>query len=222
MKIITYATDYNHSNIKFLQNKLSIELVPNYTSWDNNFYAKAYDIYRFIKQYSNNELVMCVDAYDVLPLNGCDNYILEKLVYNYFDLERITFNAETGCYPSGSIAGLYPNHHSKWKYLNAGIFVGKNIYIQRMYELVLDNIKNSMDQLQFSLLFLNNPKLINLDYNCQIFQTLYNGRIRGDIDNEDFIFDLDNKIVYNKCFNTKPLLFHGNGKINMSKLHPYV
>lgn len=221
MKIITYATDYNHSNIKLLTKKLQIELVPNCVSWDSHFYAKAYCIYQFIKQYDEDELILSIDGYDVLPLNGCNLELLEEQIIKYFDINKVTFNAETNCYPDHSLAKLYPVSNSKWKYLNAGMFVGKNKNVQRMYESVLDNIKKSMDQLQFSLLYINSD-LINLDHQCCVFQTLYDGKIGGNFNTEDFILDVTKKEIINKHFNSKPLLFHGNGKVNMSKLSPYL
>jgi len=219
MKILTYATNLNHTNIKLLQNKIGVELLPNYIPWDMNFYAKAYSINSYIDRYEDDELILCCDCYDVLPVNGCTKEFLNDAIVANFDLNKVTFNAEINCYPKGDLSRYYPTHASKWKYLNAGIFVGKKQNIKIMYDLVLDKIKNSMDQLQFSLLFLNSDK-INLDYECKVFQTLYNGRVSGPMNMDDFI--IDNKTITNKYFNTKPLLFHGNGHTDMTPLKPFI
>jgi|LakMenE18May11ns_1017448.scaffolds.fasta_scaffold9952861_3 hypothetical protein len=220
MRILTYATDYNHDNIKLLKTKLQIECIPNYISWTNDFYAKAYAINKYIQNIDNDEYVIICDGYDVLPLNGCSSYLLHDALHSYFDMNKITFNAETNCYPDSILSDYYPNKTTKWKYLNAGIYGGMIKLIKIMLNQTLPNIKGSMDQREYTKLFLSNPDLITLDYECKIFQTLYNGKIGGDINLQDFI--IENNKIKNKYFNTYPLLFHGNGKINMSTLTPFL
>lgn len=223
MRIITYATDSSHSNIQLLKKALDIELIPNYIPWTNTFYSRSYGVYKYLEENTSlDDLVLFCDAYDVLPINGCDKEILSKKILSIFDINKITFNAETNCYPDGCLADKYPDNDSKWKFLNAGIYFGISNNIRNMYQMTLEKIKYTDDQLEFSKLFLENANLIDLDYNCQIFQTLYDGRVGGDINEEDFIFDTSKKTIKNKHFDTQPLLFHGNGKINMSKLHPYL
>ena len=112
-----------------------------------------------------------------------------------FDINKITFNAETNCYPDGCLANKYPDNDSKWKFLNASIYFGISNNIRNMYQTTLEKIKYTDDQLELSKLFLENANLIDLDYSCQIFQMLYNGHVGGDISEEDFIFDISKKIL---------------------------
>lgn len=216
MKIATYATDYNNSNLKLLQDKLPIILIDNYIPWTGDFYAKTYGFSRFIQDLPDEEIVVFSDAYDVLPLNNCNLASLEDAINKYFDLHKITFNAETNCYPDYSLASKYPNSESKWRYLNAGLYCGRAKYLKKLLDQVLPRIVGSDDQLQFSIAFIEMPHLVTLDYKCNVFQTLYDGHVGGNINMDDFIFQ--GKQIVNKHFNTTPLLFHGNGKINMRNL----
>lgn len=218
MHIVTYATDINHINIKYLKQKIPIHILTDSTKWTKTFYAKHFAVNKFIQNFDMNELILCCDAYDVMPMNNCSINKLEDSINLYFDLNKITFNAETNCYPDKNLIKKYPHHDSKWKFLNAGIYVGTVKNILKLYEKTLDSIKHTMDQLIFTIEFLESKNTIDLDYECKVFQTLFNID-RRNMNIDDFI--IKDKILVNKYFNTTPLLFHGNGRTNMSKLLPY-
>jgi hypothetical protein len=220
MKILTYATDINNYNLKSLQNKLPIYLIPNTLPWTNDFYAKVLGVSETIKDLSDEEVIIFCDAYDVLPVNSCNIFSLENAINQHFDLNKITFNAEINCYPDSSLVTKYPIYNSKWRYLNSGIYCGRVSLLKKLFNKVLHKIRGSDDQLQFSIAFIETPDLIALDYECKIFQTLFNGQIGGDMNMNDFV--VEDSFIINKYFKTKPLLFHGNGKINMSKLIPFI
>ena len=215
MKVLIYSTDLNHGNIKYLTSSIGAEILPIILPWTMDFYPKSYSVYQYLKKLNPKENVVVCDAYDVVALNECTNKLLEENILSFFDDNKVTFNAEINCFPDGSLAGRYPDTNSKWKYLNAGIYTGKAENILYMLDLVLNKMMNSMDQLEFSKLFLDS-RLIDLDYECKVFQTLYSGSVGGSVDLSDFI--VKNGTIYNKQYNTVPLLFHGNGKTDMSGL----
>jgi hypothetical protein len=221
LHILGYCTDINHQNISFLKNRLpSLEIInSNEIELSQTFYAKSYYILEKIKTYNKNDYVIVCDLYDVLPLWYTNIDSLYESIKINFDLDKITFNAEVGCYPDCSIANSYPKQNYKWKYLNAGLYFGKVLNIINMLNISIDKIKTEMDQLVFSKLFLSS-NLIALDYECRVFQSVYEGTIGGSMNLNDFY--IQDNIIYNKYFNTKPLFFHGNGKTNMSKLSPYL
>lgn len=215
MKVLIYSTDLNHGNIEHLASSIGAEILPIMLPWTMDFYPKSYSVYQYLKNLNSKEHVVVCDAYDVIALNKCTNKLLEENILSFFDDNKVTFNAEINCFPDGSLAGRYPDTNSKWKYLNAGIYTGKVENILQMLDLVLSKIVNSMDQLEFSKLFLDST-LIDLDYECKTFQTLYSGSVGGSVDVSDFIVKDGN--IYNKHYNTVPLLFHGNGKTDMRNL----
>lgn len=217
LKVLTYATDIDNLNILDLQSTLNAEILPTLLPWTMDFYPKSYAVREYLRDYDIDleTLILVCDAYDVLCMNNCSLKKLEEKIISYFDLDKVTFNAEINCYPDSKLSIFYPHVDGKWKYLNAGMYVGKAKNIISMLDQVLPKMIGSMDQLEFSKFFLE-KNLINLDYRCEVFQTLYSGTIGGDIDFSDFI--IDGQLIYNKHYNTLPLLFHGNGKINMSGL----
>lgn len=220
MRVITYATHHSHPYLEHIQLKIEAELLPERYPWTFDFFPKAYSVHEYVSNLDGDELVLVTDAYDVLALNNCNKNILEERIRNTFDLNKITFNAEVNCYPNGGLAQFYPDNLSPWKYLNAGLYVGKAHLIKEMLEILMPDIMGTMDQFQFSKFFLKSGK-VNLDYKCEIFQSLFRIKGKTDINWQDFDFDLENKSIKNKMFNTYPLLFHGNGAIKMYKLLKY-
>lgn len=219
MRVVTYATDHQNPYLGHIVNKLEAEILPEYLPWTYDFFAKAFAIHTAVSHSNEDGLFLCLDGYDILALNGCNKQALQKKIEKCFDLDKVTFNAETNCYPDDSIASLYPTCCSDWKYLNAGIFVGRASVIKKMLELTMHKIINSMDQLEYSKLYLETD-LINLDIKCEVFQTLFRKEYGQEICWNDF--EIKDKMIMNKQFKTFPLLFHGNGLIKMEGLLPYV
>jgi len=218
MKVVTYATNRSHPYLAHLANKLNVELLQEYMTWRRDFYPRAFSMREFVSSVNPEELVISVDAYDVFALNGCNKIKLESKIRECFDLNKITFCAETNCYPDDSLASKYPIIDSDWKYLNAGIYVGKAKLIKHMLNLTLDKMIGNMDQLQFSYLFLES-NLINIDSKCQVFQSLFRQGYE-EICWEDY--EVKNNRITNKIFDTSPMLFHGNGLVKMHSLIPYI
>jgi hypothetical protein len=219
MRVITYATNKSHPYLAHLANKLQIEILKEYRPWRWDFSPRSYSARDFVSCLNPDELVLSVDAYDVFALNGCNKIEIQKKIKKCFDLDKVTFCAETNCFPNPDLADRYPKVNSDWKYLNAGIYVGKAKLVLQMLDLTVDKMVGSMDQLQFSELFLNS-NLIDLDHECQIFQSLFRKESGQEICWKDY--DIKNKMIMNKHFGTYPMLFHGNGKIKMQSLFPFL
>lgn len=164
-----------------------------------------------------NTIVLFTDSYDVI-INSNKDEILSK--YNNKDNKEqpILFSAERFCWPDKNLESFYPKTSSPYKFLNSGGFIGKAINILSIIN--NKNIKDNEDeQLYFTKIFLENNNLINLDYKCQIFQTL-NGS-KNDI---NIIYEKSR--LYNKITNESPCVIHGNGpepiKLFLDKLGNYL
>jgi len=183
-------------------------MLPILTNWSWDFYPKSLSVQTTLKTLNDDDVVLVCDAHDVLPLSGLSNDILFNKIKDNFNLDNITFNAEKNCYPDKNLIPRYPNVNSEWKYLNAGIYVGKVKNILTMLETSLPKIKNNMDQNSFSILYVNSEFNIDIDYECKVFQTMFK------LNPEDLTI-IDGKIYNNKT-KTNPVLFHGNGKSNLN------
>ena len=209
MRIFAYATHSTH-RLEKLNELLDVEILPILGQWTGDFYQKANSFNSVIQDLPDDEIVALVDAFDVLPANGCTKQKLEDALLKNFSMDKVVFNAEKNCYPDGRLADRYPHTNSSWRYLNAGILAGKVSVLKHLYSEVLDKIPGTMDQLQFSIAFLDGAP-IELDYDCKVFQTLF---MESD---GDLTYSKDG--VKNNITNTYPLLIHGNGLSSMDKVY---
>ena len=110
-------------------------------------------------------------------------------------------SAERACYPHTEKAILYPDNSSPFKYVNGGgWFCSSKVFIKavELHPLTHDEV----DQVWFTDLFLKHPEFVELDYNCEVFQTIA------------FCPESDFEIgerVRNTIHNTYPTFIHGNG-----------
>jgi hypothetical protein len=144
--------------------------------------------------------------------------ILDKFMFRYYKRgHKVIYNAETNCHPDISLAPKFPCQDKKYKYLNAGAFIGEREYIIEVLNRCEKLMKKKTDfgyseQGFIQRVFLENIKKNDLsiwiDHDCHIFQVLWdqNG---GRSANFDIVYN-ENKI-YNIHTNTKPSIFHYPG-----------
>lgn len=231
IKIITYADNHNNANLDILRSKLNIEILPKI---EENFqlYHKTIAVNNYIKNLSEDTVILFLDAFDVLPVNGVNRDRLEYAIRRTFDLSKITFNSEVLCSPQDSYSSYFDHIPTEWKYLNSGMYCGKAGVLKPIIESIIDkylkNLPKNMrhlcdcmgdfnDQLNFIKYYSEDSSSMALDYSCKIFQTLFCGYI-GCEPYHKLNIDLDNKIIYNPITKTYPLLVHGNGKVIMDKI----
>jgi len=212
-KIFTYCTDRDNNIFKALTSQLHIELLPELIPWTKDFYPKSFSLLQALKGIDLETYVLVCDAYDVLTIKNLTNEKLFNVIKNNFDLEKIIFNAEKNCYPNTGLINLYPNVDSSWRFLNAGIYVGKARNIINMLENLLPKMKGRMDQEIFSISYVNKEFNIDIDFKCKVFQTLVG------LNNNDLKID-DDKIINNKT-GTMPVLIHGNGNSGIKNFLKY-
>ena len=225
MKVVTYANNYHNQFYCILRDRLGVEPLE---VIDNNFrfYHKILSVDRYIQNLHDNEIIVFLDAFYVLPVNGVNKQRLEYAINKCFDLNKVTFNAEVSCFPDDSLSSYFQHIPSKWKYLNSGIYVGKVINLKLILSSIINqyiNNKNTNefehlnDQLLFMTTYIKKKELITIDWNCEIFQTLFSGDLYSE-PHKDIIIDANTKIIKNQNTNTYPLLVHGNGKVILDKI----
>ncbi|MEM3062447.1 MAG: hypothetical protein QW303_02725 [Nitrososphaerota archaeon] len=162
----------------------------------------------------DNKLIIICDTYDIVPVARMAE-ILEKYITicrknNVF---RIVASSEVGCWPDKSLANSYPEVDTKYKYLNSGAIMG---YRDDIYQILSKTSIGDADddQLYLTKEFLSGSNII-LDYQCELFQTLYMV--------EDDIVIRGNRI-YNKYTNSYPSFIHGNwiSKLFLNYIESYI
>ena len=213
MKICCYATESNRGFDLLKSTYIDIKVLPKVCEWNWYFYPKWRGFAKYLEDVPSDELVMIVDAYDVLLLNYQDVSQIEHVAREVLGTKDITFNAEKGCYPVGELRDQYPVSGSPWNYLNAGCAVGTAASWKKHLNVVLNMMWDAMDQEVWTRYFLANQNVIGLDYECRLFQSY------AFIGSDEYQYNESGPM--NKWTGTSPIVWHGNGKTPMSELHKY-
>ena len=166
-----------------------------------SFGKRLSDYHKYLEGIPPKDVVLFIDAYDVLILAD-EKTILDK----FFSMNApFVISAETNCFPFAHFASFYPPSPTKFKYLNAGSYIGYAGHIKRIYEDLSPIPYDIDDQGLLSVYFLKHPEKFKLDYHCDLFLTLFQ------VAKRELVLDRQKKIVKLLTTKTKPCLIHGNG-----------
>ncbi len=204
-KLITTCSDISKTEV--LQRSLKKH------GWDyhiiehewRGFGDKILKTYEYLKANPYITHFFYSDAYDTIVVNTME-YALTCIQ----NMDGIIISGERGCYPHPDKESLYPKNDSPWHFVNGG---GWFCHAKTFIELVDANplTCDTVDQVWFTDLFLNNPKLVEIDYQCEVFQTV------GFCPETDF----DIKIyVTNNLTRSWPTFIHGNGHTPLDRFIP--
>ena len=128
----------------------------------------------------------------------------------------ILFSTEKNCYPDGALAMQYPECSSEWPYLNAGNWSAKIkdmvgfIEYYNLHE--LPSTANCQLEITQSVLHsISVDACVELDTNCEYFQTLWAAHI-GD-------FNITGNQLYNLKTRSHPAIIHGNGGSDIQSIY---
>lgn len=179
-----------------------------------DFSTKLKNFHKFIETVDDNKIVMCIDGYDVMIFDNAENM---KIKFEEFN-KPLVFSCEIHCGPDPEIAKHYPQDiNEKFKYLNAGTYMGYAWKIKEMLNYIRDsenyNCKTyhtnkehdkADDQRCLQKYYLNNMNDIALDYKQKIWSvTLGTGRQDYEI--------VKYSRLFNKLTNEKSSILHFNG-----------
>lgn len=171
-------------------------------------------IYDYLESIPKDDIVLFVDAYDVLIL-ATEDEILEK--FRQFKRPFVV-SAETNCWPLFSREHEFPYSPTPFKFINTGSFIGHVSHIKKVLRDMKPLIAEKCDQHQMAEFFLENKSRITLDNNAELFFTLHN------LNKDALSVDKASKKV--KCLLTgsTPILIHGNGngKFLYENLYNYI
>ncbi len=206
--IFTVST-HSNSNLEKLkqsckQNDIDLDVVGLGLPWHGNG-TKLIFALNYLKDFGDDEIVMFVDAFDVLILDN-KKTILDK----FLKMETpLLIAAELNCYPTDKwLINNYPPAPTRFKYINTGTYIGyvKNI---KNWLAKLQPIDAKMcDQAMTSYYYVKNKKdrnLFELDYYCNLFLPLFN------IKEDEVEIDAINRQVYCLITQSSPSVVHANG-----------
>ena len=166
------------------------------------------------------ELIRCRALYDyVIYTDGYDSVIAANadcIIRRFLAFDTpLLFSAEATCYPSapGQTENDYPGAPTKYRFFNAGGFVGRLDYLLEVmakWEALSANIN---DQEWWAGVYLSGKTQIKLDHECNIFQCLH-----GCEDDVEF----SPLGIQNRITGSVPCILHANGYARLGKLADHV
>lgn len=213
VKLIGHCTDFNHPG--YLQLKRSLD----FFGWDYQFNndpyvaygSKMISAYNYAKKTDATHLFI-VDAYDIFMLRT-----MQQALDRIPDKDCVLFNAEKACWPYAEWEKEYPEAPAQWRFLNGGAaFVEVNRFIRLFEENPIKHADN--DQVNLARIFLDKRDQYNmkLDVNCDLFQSIAFEH------EDDFVITKHKVIFFNRKTETFPIIIHGNGKTDMSKIYKLI
>jgi len=220
--VYTIATNLKRAKCLLDSAKLfnmNIKII-NPTSWKGN-YDKMLYMLKEIKNLPDNDIILFVDAYDVI-ITGSIEEIKEKYLSMNCDL---LVSAENNCFPRYYTerydqflettdyekinTSFDEKINTSFRYLNSGGYVGTVKAIKDLYSWkTLDEMKvicvKGSDQAYFMEYYLSNPMLFifKIDTECKIFQSMYRTSWK------DFV--CEGGRIFNKVLNQRPCMLHFN------------
>lgn len=172
----------------------------------------------YLQHQNDNDLILFVDAYDVLLLEPASQIVRTFMAFGKHDV--VFFGAETNCAPDRALHLLYPPrlHETPFRYLNSGSYLGSVFAVKAMLRDVATDVAQSHvafggdpfrfdDQRWFARFALANPERVELDTKAAFFHTLH-GLTPGDLSLVDKHPGTLQSLVVPEA---RPALIHGNG-----------
>ena len=200
--LITTASDINKT--------LTLQRSLKKYGWDyhiithewQGFGDKILKTYEYLKANPSITHFFYSDSYDSIVTKS-----MNEAFISIKDYDCILMSAERGCYPHPDKEKLYPKHESPFHFVNGGgWFCNAEVFKRAVQSNPLT--VNTVDQVWFTNLFLNNPEYVKLDYECNTFQTV------AFCPDSDFIIG---NTIYNTITNSFPAFIHGNGHTPIDK-----
>jgi hypothetical protein len=171
---------------------------------DQPYYGNGTKLLRlqeYITKLQDDEIVMFIDAYDVLIVAD-----KEVILQKFLNLHTpFLMSAEKNCYPYAELADAYPTTSSPFRYINSGGFIGYVRNLKEWLENLSPFILNQGDQGQITKNWFKNQMVFSIDTSCEIFLSLYG------VQNKEVGIHLRKQTL--RCLTTgsEPCAVHANG-----------
>ncbi|MBA2727612.1 MAG: hypothetical protein H0U49_05505 [Parachlamydiaceae bacterium] len=178
---------------------LSIDVMGMGQPFKGNSHKLMY-VQDYIQNLDDNDVVLFVDAYDVLFFADAD-----KILQTFLNIDKpFVISVERYCWPYPNLEPSFPRGPTSFRYINSGSYMG---YVYRLKEILNDIQPKPFqdDQGLFTRHYFENPDLYTFDAYCELFMPF-----AGVIMQELHIDPSDDTVVVNET-GIKPCMIHGNG-----------
>ena len=164
--------------------------------------TKLLRLNEYLENLADDDIVMFVDAFDVLIIRDKEIILRKFLARN----APFIMSAEQNCYPFAKLASQYPETAGPFRFINSGCFIGYVLNLKAwLLELSPFQVDKS-DQGQITKHYLKNRSTFVLDHECELFLTLFK------MSEEEIAIDENEKIVRCLITGSEPCVIHANGK----------
>lgn len=210
--LLTVATDLTRPGLADLARSLEKHNWPFRTlktTWQG-FGTKLLTVRDYLLEHPEITHFFFCDAYDVVALGRMDE-ALSKL-----DVGRILFSTEKACWPDTTLADKYPECETIYKFLNSGLYFAPRDLFIRLFDWDMPEYITD-DQLWATQQFLfNDDSGISLDTECNVFQSY------SFVAEDEYGYLKDGGRIGNYNTGTLPVLVHGNGCTDLTKIYELI
>ncbi|MDB6081593.1 MAG: hypothetical protein JWO53_865 [Chlamydiia bacterium] len=163
---------------------------------------KFIHVRQYLQTLSDQDLLLFVDAYDVLIIDST-----ERVLQKFLQMKTpCVVSAEKFCYPDEVVSTQYPHVATSFKYLCSGAYRGYVGYLKELIDGLLPFSPQEDDQRLMTRDYLADLKKYTLDTQCEIFLNIFN------MSSQELEIDRDHRTV--RCIETNsyPCVIHGHGK----------
>jgi hypothetical protein len=197
--------------------RLQVENLCTTSTW-NGFQDRILAIYEKLKTLPEDDIVCCVDSYDIL-VNSSAERIVEMFKQENCE---ILYGSEMLCYPFHINSETYPTSPTPFRYLNAGCYIGyvrslrKLFSDERMKEVRGKTFGGPEDQGFMQTYFLENHEKDNVKLNTSTSFALNMNKVPW----SDLTIQIGH--VHYDIFKTTPCFLHFNGMSYLDLNKDYV
>ena len=157
---------------------------------------------KYCHQLPDNDLVLFIDAFDVLVLADKCEMVSRFLT---FDVPML-MSMEMNCWPSSETAAFHPPTDSVFKYINTGGYIGWVKAVRQWLDAFDKSLlSGTSDQAAAHKLYAKKNQFYALDHWCAIFLCLYQ------VPFDAILIDEDNQKIICSYTNSSPCVLHANG-----------
>lgn len=196
---------YEHPNLSLLNDSclkhyVSLEVLGLGEPYPGNG-CRLVKMIEYLKTLKDDDIVMFVDAFDVLIVADKEVILDKFLKMN----TPFVISAEKNCSPRRNDKDQFPPSPTQFRWINAGSYIGYVSYLKSWLNDLQPIAANKSDQMQMLNHYLKNPERYTLDFHCEIFFPTYW------VPAEEIVIDPINKTLFNKATGTYPCVIHENG-----------
>jgi hypothetical protein len=154
----------------------------------------------YLKTLPDDDIVLFVDAYDVLFLAD-QKTILDTFLKMH---KPFVISGDKGCFPFRELGDQFPESPTSFRYLNAGGYIGYVGHIRKLIHDLAPFQAEDDDQGLMLKHFLKHPEAYSIDHACKLFLTT------ATLTEKDILIDKKHGSVTCVETHTKPCIVHGN------------